>query len=138
MAKATKVAPVEEPQIEIPQNVTIIGFDAETKQILRALTEALANRPAPIINLTAVPTRAECSVPQPPITVEAPKTTAAANKPEPTVTVSLSQIRERISAKVAEGKTTAIVALLNQHGAKNASTLAEDQFESFYEALLTL
>lgn len=145
MAKATKVAPVEESKIEAPQTVLVVGFDAETKQLIRALTEALANRPAPIINLTAAPavpdmrptSTTSSSLPAP-SAAPAPSAPAVAHKPEAAPTVSLSQIREAINLKVNEGKTTAIVALLNQHGAKNASTLAEDQFDSFYQNLLTL
>lgn len=146
-----KVAPVEEPKIEDPQTVIVIGFDAETKQLIRALTEALANRPAPIINLTASPAvpdmRPTCntgsSLLPAPAPAPAPSTPAVANKPEASQTeetpkTTLTQIRNSINAKVEEGKTTAIVALLGNYGAKNASTLSEEYFDAFYKDLLTL
>ena len=149
MAKAKAVE--ENQEVEVP--TSIIGFDTETKQILRDLATAMASRPAPIINLSSVDstvleklvaalstnslktpekvTRADVE--------EIKKTMQPKAKPEPEETsVSLTQIREVISSKVAENKTTAIVALLAKHGAKNASTLEEDQFASFYSNLLKL
>lgn len=138
-----KVAPVEEPKIEDPQTVIVIGFDAETKQLIRALTEALANRPAPIINLTASPANHSVVADAKAAIAAAPSTPAVTNKPEAaqpeeTPKTTLTQIRNSINAKVEEGKTTAIVALLGNYGAKNASTLSEEYFDAFYKDLLTL
>lgn len=143
MAKATKAAPVEEPKIEDPQTVLVIGFDAETKQLIRALAEALANRPAPIISLTASPASHSVVADAKAVIAAAPSAPAVANKPEAAQPeekpkTTLTQIRNSINAKVEEGKTTAIVALLGNYGAKNASTLSEEYFDAFYKDLLTL
>lgn len=143
MAGKKVIPPVAE-TTEEQQATLIVGFDAETKQLIRALTEALANRPAPIINLAAAqPISTAPSALKVTANVPAPKVTAKASAPAPTndepeETVSLTQIREAINAKVSEGKTTAIVALLHKCGAKNASTLAEEYYNSFFTELQTL
>lgn len=146
-----KTPPVDIPaQAEVNSNIVIVELGENTLQAINALTQAIANKPAPIINLKSVdssvlealvkglapvPSRLEVLKESTPIVAPKPK---AATPAEQTPTVTLTQIRELISAKVAAGKTTDIVALLGKHGAKNASTLAEDQFESFYENLTTL
>jgi len=133
--KAPLPPPVEDTVEDTPIVVTTIDFTDDVKDLLRALTSALNNRPAPIINLTGAPVVAPDM---------RPTSTATSNLPVPepkqTIepTISLTQIRTLISAKMAEGKTNSVAALLTRHGAKNASTLEEDQYSSFYTNLLTL
>lgn len=156
MATSKKQTPVETTE----PATTIIGFDAETKEILRELAQAMANRPAPIINLASVETKVlesildrlatpavaptfmpvppscdQYKVVDPPMT-QVPAVTAMAQVPA--AKVSLSQIREGITLKMSEGKTNEVKALLTTYGAKNASTLSEENFGPFYSQLLNL
>ncbi len=137
------------------QVVTLIGFDEETKQILRDLTQAIVSQKAPVINLKSVDsTVLEALVKglaNAPVGNSAPAQTAMtpAAKPAPklniqekeydvTPSTTLTQIRELINAKVNEGKKPAIIALLGEHGATTASNLEEDQFDAFYVNLAKL
>jgi len=141
------------PPVEENSNVVVIELGESTLQVIRDLTQAIVSQKAPIINLKSVDsTVLEALVqgltnngghlqPAPVANLPAPKQTPAAKTPAPTVeqaTVTLTQIRELINAKVGEGKQPAIVALLQQHGAKNASTLDESNFVSFYQGLTEL
>lgn len=149
MATSKKaVAPPAPNEVEPKNNVMILSFDNETKELFKELISAIKNAPAPIINLTTqqiLPTASNSTSNVP--AIETPSATALGaqtspkqaklfEEPKPeAVTVSLTSIREMINLKAGEGKTQAIVKLLGDHGAKNASTLAEDKFDSFYQAL---
>lgn len=52
--------------------------------------------------------------------------------------VSLTKIRETINVKAGENKTAAMLELLGKYGATSASTLQEENYDEFYEALQKL
>lgn len=110
----------------------VVDFSDDTKALLRALVEAINNKPAPVIN---VPGKME-NPPAPPTKQPAKQSDLfpeeqVDNKP----TVSLTQIRELINSKAGEGKTALIVSLLKKHGAQNASSLEESKYDAFYNEL---
>lgn len=151
---AVVVVPAPKPKATKQPQVTLIDFTPDVKEILIALTAALVNHPAPVIHVQpaasgsgyAPPTPVTHSAPVPVVeTPTAPKVTAQVVKPEvkqaemfqkeEATGVNLTQIREMINAKAEAGKTEAIVSLLANFGAKNASTLAEEHFDEFYTQL---
>lgn len=117
-----KVAPVvaKKPQ---KQNVVVVDFSEETKDLLRSLIEVLGKSPAPVKQIAA-------AQPAPVATAPVVKTTST--------TVSLTEIRELINEKAGQGKTAAIVKLLGNHGAQSASTLAEENYDAFFTDLKEL
>lgn len=151
MAKATK--PVESPIPEANSNVLVIEFGEDTKHLIRELTQALANKAAPVINLQTVDIEAlvkglsaqqavSHTIPSTgtsaPVKVVAKPAAPTAKVVESETKVSLTQIRELITSKVDEGKSPLLVELFGKFGAKNASTLPEEHFAEFYQNLLEL
>jgi len=136
-----------EPKPKEPTTIiNVIEFSEDSKNLIKDLIKALTNQPAPVVNITTTPSAAAAPVakaetPKPvqtpkPAPVETPK--AAEEKTEEGNTVSLTQIRELINLKAGEGKTAKIVSLLGEHGAKNASSLAEENYTNFYNQLKNL
>jgi len=137
------------PEEIVNSNVVVIELGDETKQILRDLAQAIVSQKAPVINLKSVDSQVLEALVQGLATnngghlqpAPVANKIAVAKTPTPAVeqaAVTLTQIREMINAKVGEGKQPAIVALLKEHGAKNASTLDEEHFVSFYNSLTAL
>lgn len=128
-----------------PQTL-VISFSEDTRELLRSLIATLAE-----VNTSSntVPAKPKKAVTKKEETVEdAEEETKAApqkNQSEKTSstkkadnTVSLTSIRELINEKVGEGKMQDVVALLSEHGASNASSLKEENYEPFYNALKEL
>jgi len=158
MAKPTKTPPVQKLEEQIAEtpstNVLLIEFGEDTKHLIRELTQALANKTAPVINLQTIdsnilnalinhlgnpqPSRLE-PLKEPVSNAVAPKQTAMkAEQPQPTETVTLTQIRELINSKVASGKKPAVIALLQAFEATSAQLLAEEHYPEFYKKLMAL
>jgi len=116
--------------------VLVVDFSDDTKALLRALVEAINNKPAPVINVPATTGEATTKVAKQPVAQQPAKQPdlfpeEQVSKP----TVSLTQIRELINSKAGEGKTASIVSLLKKHGAQNASSLEESKYDAFYNEL---
>lgn len=119
--------------------VVVVDFSDETKSLLRALVEAINNKPAPVIAMPQATTGesstkvnvAKQLVAQHPTKQLDLFPEEQAGKP----TVSLTQIRELINLKAGDGKTASIVSLLKKHGAQNASSLEESKYDAFYNEL---
>lgn len=111
--------------------VLVVDFSDDTKALLRALVEAINNKPAPVINMPVTTGEATTKVAQQPAKQPDLFPEEQVGKP----TVSLTQIRELINSKAGEGKTASIVSLLKKHGAQNASSLEESKYDAFYNEL---
>lgn len=135
--KAAPVKKVAAPRAPKKPQTLIVGFDDETKELLRQLVAAIS-----------IPGKITGPSPSEAAEIKKAVKEIAAGKQEtikfPTVnatgkevvaTVTLTMIREMINAKVGEGKTDKVVKCLNKYGAKNASTLDEEHFAAFYEDL---
>jgi NAD(P)H-hydrate repair Nnr-like enzyme with NAD(P)H-hydrate dehydratase domain len=123
-------------QAENTQTI-VIDLSDDTKALLREAIKAFVQFFAPPTlvldadkNIVSEKTKEENR--------EAIKESAKAPKQVEKATVSLTQIRELIQAKAADQKTTAIVSLLKEFSASNASSLAETHYVDFYEQLKDL
>lgn len=112
----------------------VIDLSEDTKALLREAIKAFVQFFAPPTIVEAKTAQAEAKEE----IKEAVKELTKASKQVEKSTVSLTQIRELIQAKAADQKTTAIVALLKDFSASNASSLAETHYVDFYEQLKEL
>jgi hypothetical protein len=112
----------------------VIDLSEDTKALLREAIKAFVQFFAPPTIVEATTTQAEAKEE----IKEAVKELTKAPKQAEKASVSLTQIRELIQAKAADQKTTAIVALLKEFSASNASSLAETHYVDFYEQLKDL
>jgi NAD(P)H-hydrate repair Nnr-like enzyme with NAD(P)H-hydrate dehydratase domain len=115
----------------------VIDLSEDTKALLREAIKAFVQFFAPPTlvldadkNIVSEKTKEENR--------DAIKELAKAPKLVEKATVSLTQIRELIQAKAADQKTTAIVSLLKEFSASNASSLAEIHYVDFYKQLKDL
>jgi hypothetical protein len=129
----TKTKTKKTQQAENTQTI-VIDLSEDTKALLREAIKAFVQFFAPptIVEATTTPAEAKEEI------KEAVKELTKAPKQVEKATVSLTQIRELIQAKAADQKTTAIVALLKEFSASNASSLAETHYVDFYEQLKDL
>jgi hypothetical protein len=111
----------------------VIDLSEDTKALLREAIKAFVQFFAPPTIVEEKTTQFESKQ-----EVEEKKELTKAPKQAEKSTVSLTQIRELIQAKAADQKTTAIVALLKEFSASNASSLAETHYVDFYEQLKDL
>lgn len=138
MARETKAErearELKEAAKEAANKPLVVDFSDDTKALLRALIEALNNKPAPVINVPGNVPKME-NPPAPPTKrpVKQPDLFPEEQVGKPIV--SLTQIRELINSKAGEGKTASIVSLLKKHGAQNASSLEESKYDVFYNNL---
>ena len=112
----------------------VIDLSEDTKELLREAIKAFVQFFAPptiVEEKTTGPAKAKEESKEVKELTKAPKQVEKA-------TVSLTQIRKLIQAKAADQKTTAIVALLKEFSASNASSLAETHYVDFYEQLKDL
>jgi hypothetical protein len=128
----TKTKTKKTQQAENTQTI-VIDLSEDTKALLREAIKAFVQFFAPPTIVEAT-TTAEAKEE----IKEAVKELIKAPKQVEKATVSLTQIRELIQAKAADQKTTAIVALLKEFSASNASSLAEAHYVDFYEQLKDL
>lgn len=133
MPENKKTAPDESVEQNKNTQTIVIDLSDDTKALLREAIKAF-------VQFFAPPTIVEEKTTQPEAKqeVEAKKELTKAPKQAEKSTVSLTQIRELIQAKAADQKTTAIVALLKEFSASNASSLAETHYVDFYEQLKDL
>lgn len=132
MPENKKTAPDESVEQTKNTQTIVIDLSDDTKALLREAIKAFVQFFAPpTIVETTTPAEAKQEV-------EAKKELTKAPKQVEKSTVSLTQIRELIQAKAADQKTTAIVALLKEFSASNASSLAETHYVDFYEQLKDL
>lgn len=134
MPETKKTAPDESvEQTKITQTI-VIDLSEDTKALLREAIKAFVQFFAPptIVEAKTAPAEAKEEI------KEAVKELTKAPKQVEKATVSLTQIRELIQAKAADQKTTAIVGLLKEFSASNASSLAETHYVDFYEQLKDL
>jgi hypothetical protein len=119
-------------QAENTQTI-VIDLSEDTKALLREAIKAFVQFFAPptIVEEKTTPAEAKEESKEVKELTKAPKQAEKAS-------VSLTQIRELIQAKAADQKTTAIVALLKEFSASNASSLAETHYVDFYEQLKDL
>ena len=128
--KALKVQEKSEPQ------TVVVDFSTDVKIILENLTENLAKMIAMASVVKTQSTHNDYDAVIPPFLREA--TFPQVKKEISATTVSLTKIRETINEKAGENKTTAIVKLLGEFGASSASTLLEEHYDNFFEALQKL
>jgi len=118
----------------------VLDLAPDVKLLLQAFVEAYVAKPAPLIQfgnnaVTAKVAESKQEIVEPkPSEITAPKQDAEPQAAK----VSLSQIRELINEKAGEQKTSKIVELLGQFGAKNAASLLEDKYSEFYTQLKAL
>lgn len=133
MPENKKTAPDESVEQNKHTQTIVIDLSDDTKALLREAIKAFVQFFAPPTIVEEKATQAEAKQ-----EVEAKKELTKAPKQVEKSTVSLTQIRELIQAKAADQKTTAIVALLKDFSASNASSLAETHYVDFYEQLKDL
>lgn len=133
MPENKKTAPDESVEQNTHRQTIVIDLSEDTKALLREAIKAFVQFFAPPTIVEEKTTQAEAKQ-----EVEAKKELTKAPKQAEKSTVSLTQIRELIQAKAADQKTTAIVALLKEFSASNASSLAETHYVDFYEQLKDL
>ena len=136
MPETKKTAPDESVEQNKHTQTIVIDLSEETKALLREAIKAFVQFFAPptIVEEKTTPAEAKEESKEVKELTKAPKAPKQAEKS----TVSLTQIRELIQAKAADQKTTAIVALLKEFSASNASSLAETHYVDFYEQLKDL
>lgn len=136
MAQKKKIPVKKIPVVQKTKEPTTVSLDSKSQDLLGDAIKAIWE----LIKAF------KANVPDPAQKIQAPVKSVPA-KQDPVIeddetkapqTVDLTMIRELINSKVAEKKTSAVVALLGNHNAKSASTLDESQYESFYESLKTL
>lgn len=131
--KALKMQEKSEPQM------IVVDFSTDVKTILKNLTEAIAKNVSNDYDaIKAVSTQIkQASFPH--VKADEPKIAKVKETLTPElVNVSLTKIRELINDKAGENKTVAIVKLLDEFGASSASTLLEEHYNNFFEALQKL
>ena len=133
MPETKKTAPDESVEQNKHTQTIVIDLSEDTKALLREAIKAFVQFFAPPTIVEEKTTQAEAKQ-----EVEVKKELTKAPKQAEKSTVSLTQIRELIQAKAADQKTTAIVALLKEFSASNASSLAETHYVDFYEQLKDL
>lgn len=133
MPENKKTAPDESVEQNKHTQTIVIDLSDDTKALLREAIKAFVQFFAPPTIVEEKTAQAEAKQ-----EVEAKKELTKAPKQAEKSTVSLTQIRELIQAKAADQKTTAIVALLKEFSASNASSLAETHYVDFYEQLKDL
>jgi hypothetical protein len=140
MPETKKTAPDESvEQTKITQTI-VIDLSDDTKALLREAIKAFVQFFAPLTIVEEKTTQTEAKEESKEVKEESKevKELTKAPKQAEKSTVSLTQIRELIQAKAADQKTTAIVALLKEFSASNASSLAEAHYVDFYEQLKDL
>jgi len=138
--KSAPVKKVTVPRAPKKQQTLIVGFDDETKELLRQLIAALSI-PAKIHLADVGEIKPTYTGPREKVEVKhdaGKQETIKFPVKKTDETVTLTMIREMINAKVGEGKTDKVVKCLNKYGAKNASTLDEEHFAAFFEDLKDL
>jgi hypothetical protein len=133
MPENKKTAPDESVEQNKHTQTIVIDLSEDTKELLREAIKAFVQFFAPPTIVEEKTTQAEAKEESKEV-----KELTKAPKQAEKATVSLTQIRELIQAKAADQKTTAIVALLKEFSASNASSLAEAHYVDFYEQLKDL